>query len=155
MTIVLERATAPTPEIIDLLQALDADLRRLIPQVTGAKLRSDDNTALAGALIEAGWVPGARRRGVELPNATAKLHDGRPLTVPISAEQVLGLKRQVVGWVWPDPEHVGDDGRWRAVHGMNPERVPHFVGPIPSGRLQPRDMAIGWVLEQDKEARRG
>lgn len=200
-------------------RAFAADLRRLLPQVTaGAKLHADHVTALAGAFIEAGWVPGARRRAEELPKATATLaeddryedqpvvdtdgtvighiwelerrfllehprewvaavddntenrprfgsregaeawvranapRDGRPLTVPYDAEKVLGLKSAVVGWVWLDPEHAGDDGRWLAVHGAHPEHQHPLFGSKGPG-LDARNQAIGWVLEQDKAAR--
>lgn len=78
--------------------------------------------------------------------------DGRPLTVPYDAEKVLGLKGAVVGWVWLDPEHAGDDGRWLAVHGAHPEHQHPLFGSKGPG-LDARNQAIGWVLEQDKEAR--
>lgn len=175
--------------------------------------------AIAEGLINRGWVPGARRRAVELPKATATLtdderyedqpiedddgtvighiwelerrfllehprewvaavddnhenrprfssregaeawvranapRDGRPLTVPYDAEKVLGLKGAVVGWVWLDPEHAGDDGRWLAVHGAHPEHQhSHWGAPL---GMDARNQAIGWVLEQDKKVRRG
>lgn len=217
--------------------AFAADLRRLLPQVTDAKLHADHVTALAGAMVECGWAPGAKRRAAELPKATAALavdplakyavsphtgkpladddnryedqpitdadgavighvwelpkqfllehprewvaavddnrenrprfssrdgaeawvranapRDGRPLTVPYDAEKVLGLKGAVVGWVWLDPEHAGDDGRWLAVHGAHPEHQHPLFGSKGSG-LDARNQAIGWVLEQDKAAR--
>jgi len=82
------------------------------------------------------------------------LRDGRPLTVPYDAEKVLGLKSEVVGWVWLDPEHAGEDGRWLAVHGAAPEHQhPNWGSPDPGPDA--RNQAIGWVLEQDKAARRG
>lgn len=214
--------------------AFAADLRRLLPQVTGAKLHADHVVALAGAFVDAGWVPGARRRAAELPKATAEqvpeplrsqlaaladpdryeeqpiedadgtvighiwelhprycleherewiaavdnneqnrprfgsrdgaerwvranaLRDGRPLTVPYDAEKVLGVhsvhKTEAIGWVWPDPEHVDDDGRWCAVHGADPANVVQCTS---VGRRRPRDRAIGWVLEQDRDVRNG
>jgi len=219
----------PEPPLVSrnaVIQALAADLRRLIPQVTGAKLHSDHNTALAGALIEAGWVPSARRRATKLDIVDSVLakgqvqaaddryeevpvldedgetvighvwevqpryalthprewvaaidknvknrprfgsfegavdwvrarapRDGRPLTVPYDAEKVLGLKNAVIGWVWLDPEHAGGDSRWLAVHGSHPEHRHPLFGSSGPG-LDARNQAIGWVLEQDKEARR-
>lgn len=52
--------------------ALSADLRRLLPQVADTKMRPVHIDLLASALVDAGWVPGARR-AVELPKATATL----------------------------------------------------------------------------------
>lgn len=198
---------------------LTADLRRLLPQVANTKMRPVHIDLLAGALVDAGWVPGARRRAVELPKATATLaeddryedqpvtdtdgtvighiwelerrfllehprewvaavddnhenrprfssrdgaeawvranapRDGCPLTVPYDAEKVLGLKNAVIGWVWLDPEHAGDDERWLAVHGAHPEHQHPLFGA--EGGLDARNQAIGWVLEQDKKVRRG
>lgn len=78
--------------------------------------------------------------------------DGRPLTVPYDAEKVIGAKSAVIGWVWLDPEHAGADGRWLAVHGSRPENQ-HPLWGSPAPGLDARNQAIGWVLEQDKEAR--
>jgi hypothetical protein len=223
--------------------AFAADLRRLLPQVTGAKLHAEHVVALADAFVDAGWVPGARRRAAEQvpvrlgenvggPRSMSDwlqgtdpsqikiiseddryeeqpiedadgavighvwelqsrhcleherewvaavddneqnrprfgsrdgaeawvranaLRDGRPLTVPYDAEKVLGLKSEVIGWVWLDPEHAGGDGRWLAVHGSAPKHQHPLFGGKP-GSLDARNQAISWVLEQDKEARRG
>jgi hypothetical protein len=223
----------PEPPIVSrnaVRSAFAADLRRLFPQVTGAKLHADHGVALADAFIDAGWVPGARRQAAELPKATAEqvpeplrsrlteladpdryeeqpvedadgavighvwelqprhcleherewvaavdgdssnrprfssrdgaerwvranaLRDGRPLTVPYDAEKVLGLKSEAIGWVWLDPEHAGDDGRWCAVHGGTVANA-SFHAVIGTPPVSLRDQAIGWVLEQDKAAR--
>lgn len=76
----------PEPLIVSfgaLVQTLAADLRRLIPQVTGAKLHTNDTTLLAAALVETGWVPGARRRADAVDELAKYARDpetGAPVT---------------------------------------------------------------------------
>lgn len=83
-------------------------------------------------------------RGVGCFSPAEDAEDGRPSTVPPYAEQVLGIQRAVIGWVWP--VDASPDSDWRCV-----TKYPGMTGSAQFGQLgnnQPRDRAIGWVLQQ-------
>lgn len=94
-------------------------------------------------------------RGVGCFSPADETGDGRPSTVPPYAEQVLGLKRKVIGWVWPVDTRPDSD--WRCVSNLGAVSAVEQFGR--EGRRQPRDRAIGWVLQQahdlNEEADRG
>lgn len=135
-----ERNRALAEQLVDDLADCSTFQERLTP--TGA-------AEVAMWIVACGWVPGARRRAVDLPRATAEM--APPLQHRFGAikESVLGVKGEVIGYVWQVPTKP-DQWYGESIHRADTD-TPRFMSQGP-GKLPPRDQAIGWVLEQDHQA---